>query len=526
MTSSLRRLYRQALPFVLALMTASSPLHSATLFWNEASIGGSIMTASTDSPAAIVKRSGVTDFFSIVALATDTQRLFWTENGNTIWTAPVDGGSAARIVINQEDAFGLAVHEASGKIYWTEPWVYKVRRANYDGTGKEDVFTHSTGPESIAIDETENKIYWTDSGQDLIQRANLDGTSVETLYDGELTPRGIVVDPLNDHVYWLAQEGSILRMNRDGSGQTELISDLDFPTALALAGDVNRVYWIESGISAIRSVRWDGSDPQTFRSSGSLRNGLAIESVAQKIDLPLPSVNPDLNFPNDNWDETFVRKTQILPDRSILYAGDGWFGPAIGRLLEDGTPDPDFYTHHELSNDYDASPPRILDFARLASGEIVVVGSFTEWNDQPRNGVALLSPDGYLSFNGIGSGSGFDGPAYAVEVDENDRIYIPGTSGIFAATRSVKSYAFTLTAKLMESSPRVPTRLMARSSKSNWFEYRVRTFSMRRVNLTDSMVEMLMKAWFGSLPPEEATSIFNSQAMIERNVFLFSRTVT
>jgi hypothetical protein len=142
-------------------------------------------------------------------------------------------------------------------------------------------------------------------------------------------------------------------------------------------------------------------------------------------------VNPDLNFPNDNWDETFVRKTQILPDRSILYAGDGWFGPAIGRLLEDGTPAPDFYTHHELSNDYDASPPRILDFARLASGEIVVVGSFTEWNDQPRNGVALLSPDGYLSFNGIGSGSGFDGPAYAVEVDENDRIYIAGDFGNF-----------------------------------------------------------------------------------------------
>ena len=80
-----------------------------------------------------------------------------------------------------------SVHaEGSEYIYWTEAGASnKIRRANLDGTGVQDLITGVSGGRGIALDLTNNHIYWAELGSGKIRRAKRDGTGVET----DRTPR-------------------------------------------------------------------------------------------------------------------------------------------------------------------------------------------------------------------------------------------------------------------------------------------------------------------------------------------------
>ena len=51
--------------------------------------------------------------------------------------------------------------------------MFKIQRANLDGSQVEDLITGLISPVGIALDVGRGKMYWTDSYTDKIQRANI-----------------------------------------------------------------------------------------------------------------------------------------------------------------------------------------------------------------------------------------------------------------------------------------------------------------------------------------------------------------
>ena len=74
----------------------------------------------------------------------------------------------------------IAIDTSARKIYWTDSgFNTTIQRADMDGTNEDavDVVTGLTGPSNVEIDITDGKIYWLEGGK--LRRANLDGSGVE-----------------------------------------------------------------------------------------------------------------------------------------------------------------------------------------------------------------------------------------------------------------------------------------------------------------------------------------------------------
>jgi uncharacterized delta-60 repeat protein/uncharacterized repeat protein (TIGR01451 family) len=112
----------------------------------------------------------------------------------------------------------------------------------------------------------------------------------------------------------------------------------------------------------------------------------------------------------------FVTSLILYPTNSllagrILVAGgfssyNGTQRNGLARVMPNGQVDPSFTPGNG------ADGP-IWSMALQTDGKVVVVGSFSEFNDFPRNGVARVNPDGTLDL-GFDPGSGPNGIAYAV----------------------------------------------------------------------------------------------------------------
>ena len=84
-------------------------------------------------------------------------------------------------------------------MYWTHNLGGKIRRANLDGTGVEDVTPGAfLLPEGLALDAGAGKMYWIERGG-VIQRANLDGTGFETVVTGLRGANDLVLVLVNGH---------------------------------------------------------------------------------------------------------------------------------------------------------------------------------------------------------------------------------------------------------------------------------------------------------------------------------------
>jgi DNA-binding beta-propeller fold protein YncE len=134
-------------------------------------------------------------------------RLYFVDNGvGAIFRAGLDGAGLEKLAVTGlVDPIEIAVDPPGGKIYWTElgmaPMPPRIRRANLDGTGTEDVVTQARQPTlstplGVAVDVLSRKLYWVDGGSgtlDVIQRAELDGSGVRPVVVGLSAPRGLSI---------------------------------------------------------------------------------------------------------------------------------------------------------------------------------------------------------------------------------------------------------------------------------------------------------------------------------------------
>jgi low density lipoprotein receptor-related protein 5/6 len=165
--------------------------------------------------------------------------MYWTDqiSAKKIRRANLDGtGVEDLVTTGLFFPTGIALDVAGGKMYWTDFGTNRIHRANLDGTNVENVVTGLSGPVGIALDVAGGKVYWVENALDKIQRADLDGTNVEDLVTGLSSPQGIALDVANGKMYWTDNTtDKIQRANLDGTNVEDLITTgLVAPAFIAL----------------------------------------------------------------------------------------------------------------------------------------------------------------------------------------------------------------------------------------------------------------------------------------------------
>lgn len=167
--------------------------------------------------------------------------------GPGVERANLDGsGLAPLISAGLESPYGLAVYPALGKLYVVDDSLDAVFSSDLDGNNLLNLNVAGVvDPLDISIDSLDDKLYWserTGSGPK-IRRANLDGSGVEDVITslnvpGFSTAAGLEVDVGGRALYFVdgGTGGSILRSNLDGTDATPIVSNLSDPTGVTLLG--------------------------------------------------------------------------------------------------------------------------------------------------------------------------------------------------------------------------------------------------------------------------------------------------
>ena len=226
-----------------------------------------------------------------LALDVGAGKMYWTERGALLSGEP--GRDGRRVAAGPQLRESIRALDLSaqghptpppGKVYWTDYVTNKIRRANLDGSGVEELVT-ARAPHGLALDLRAGKMYWTelstvDAGtlhRGRIRRANLDGSGVEDLVTGLSNPRYIALDASVRHMYWTDQgTHKIQRAQLDGSSVEDVVTfnpltrDVENPYGLVLASGVSDMCWTELGGTGFYCAnRRDGSEMrQELRSVG------------------------------------------------------------------------------------------------------------------------------------------------------------------------------------------------------------------------------------------------------------------
>lgn len=255
----------------------SESLAQQKMYWSHNDIGDHKMQR------ADLNGNEVEDFLIDViprALAIDRTSgwLYWTGNDGIalfsgIHRIKLDGTQALGLVITASAVTGIALDLAGGKMYWTEPTINKIRRADLNGSAVEDLITTGLDrPWSIALDVADGRMYWTEVGEKFFQnpdgsihRADLDGTNRQELVTGIDEPVAFALDIQDGKMYWsdpAIPSPAIQRANLDGTGVQGVVlspfpPSLVGPVGITLDLSERRMYL--AGI-AIARADLDGSN--------------------------------------------------------------------------------------------------------------------------------------------------------------------------------------------------------------------------------------------------------------------------
>ena len=201
------------------------------------------------------------------AYAQEQQGIFWLNDRGIFRASTADLVEKEVIAIEITFPQDVMFDPVENKVYWSDSGVNKIRRANPDGSGIEDVVTEGTlSPQGMALDVAQNKIYWAEASGHAILRANLDGSEVETVVETDSTvqPFDLVLDLDNDMFYWVGgfEEGGIFRTNLDGSGTELIIQETDTTDVTNMALDLvnDKLYWTDIRLDVIHRSNLDGSN--------------------------------------------------------------------------------------------------------------------------------------------------------------------------------------------------------------------------------------------------------------------------
>jgi hypothetical protein len=199
-----------------------------------------------------------------IAVDNASNRIFWADNGtDRLLRANLDGSdSVVLYTVPGGNSFPADVRLDPGNqfFYWCDQLRNRIQRSTFDGASVVDVITNAapSGPYFMDLDVPAGKIYWGDFNGGSIFRANLDGSSRETLLTGNNMTRGVRLDPRERMLYWInrddkkvhrcplsAFEGGTISITNPAV-QT-LYTNLDTPHGLALDIPARKLYWADTG---------------------------------------------------------------------------------------------------------------------------------------------------------------------------------------------------------------------------------------------------------------------------------------
>jgi sugar lactone lactonase YvrE len=252
--------------------------------------------------------------------AETTARLYWTDPGaDKIQRAWVGDPEIEDIVTEGlDEPHGIALDVANGEMYWVDAGKDHIRRSTLEGKNVEDlVLDELSLPVGIALNLPAEAMLFTDTEYAKIYSSDLNGEFVQSLPVSMTAPQGLALAPELDRLYWIdtsgihltdltnnsdmllvpletqafaialdtsggkmywTEEGSIQRVNLDGTGIEELIrEEPGLFYGIALDTREGMMYWTDSVGGKIRRAELDGDNPEDVIVGLFQPSGLAIE---------------------------------------------------------------------------------------------------------------------------------------------------------------------------------------------------------------------------------------------------------
>ena len=182
----------------------------------------------------------------------------------------------------------ISYAQARGKIYWTESG--KVRRANLNGSGVEDMIIKQVPWGDIELDLRKRKMYLVDRRSKIIYRANFNGTNIKRILEGrdQYDPHSIALDTNTNKIYWSNWSGpwGVARADNDGTDSEDIVimkpPDNIFPLTVDaeyIRLDVRggKIYFVDSFNDNIARTNLDGSKYESLGISIIDPYGLALD---------------------------------------------------------------------------------------------------------------------------------------------------------------------------------------------------------------------------------------------------------
>ena len=228
-----------------------------------------------------------------IAVDAAAGKIYWIEKINNrsgrIRAANLDGTNVRLVSALTSAPIGIAVDVSNKRLYITNGWG-KVQRLDVDGRNfRSDMITGLSVPQGIAVDAAGGRIYWTEQTSRTtgkLQSADLNGGNVRVVL-GEFAglANGIAVDSASGKLYMANARGQVQRLNLDGSGfQSNFIPNLVSPEAVAVDAAAGKVYWTEAG--SIRRANLDGTNRQNVVTGLSTPASLSISSAPVEVLIP------------------------------------------------------------------------------------------------------------------------------------------------------------------------------------------------------------------------------------------------
>lgn len=159
-------------------------------------------------------------------------------------------------------AVGLDV--PNSKLYWNESVTDQIRRSDLIGTNVELVINPGIALGSdVTVDSKNGKVYYSGSSQ--LRRSDPDGSNDELVVSANAYT--IRLDPYNEHIYYTDVGSNVVRVNYDGTGSTNIISDLTTSRSLAVDFAEEKIYVSDTGVDKIFRYNLDGTGKTEIVSS-------------------------------------------------------------------------------------------------------------------------------------------------------------------------------------------------------------------------------------------------------------------
>eukprot|EP00435_Cladocopium_sp_Y103_P010637 s1714_g2.t1 len=254
-------------------------------------------------------KSSKSKTFSLTAptgssLAVDAfERILWPDLSlKQICVAEPGGGGPKALVKDLQSPNSVAVGD--GQVYWGDFGTRKIHKLSGSGSN-EVIVPYGKNSTSLVVDTARGKLYWTNFGTNAIYRANLDGRDMQPLITDLESPSALALASKAGKLYWLERpRGKLRRASVEGSQVEDVLTNLPDPWALAVldVGEasivvpIEKYSWTDEG-DVLKVYISESSNPAAIAAAGKSAGCLQVDFQPRGFTLTLGQTRWKLLWP-------------------------------------------------------------------------------------------------------------------------------------------------------------------------------------------------------------------------------------